>query len=476
MINSAPPRRRPRTLFDKIWQRHVVSDFGDGLCLLYIDRILLHERGGGMALAALSRAGRRVRRPETVFATFDHVLDTRPGRTGAALASGGAEFIDALRRGSAFHGVELFDIADERQGIVHVISPEQAIVLPGTTVVCNDSHTCTLGGVSTLGLGIGTSDIEHVLATQTLVTHRPKTMRLRLEGRLPASLTAKDLVLHVIGTIGAAGANGYAVEMAGAIVRDMTVEERLTVCNMAVEFAARSAVISPDEKTFRYLAGGTFAPKRALWERAVAAWRELASDADAVFDAETVVDCGDLEPQVTWGTSPEHTLPIGGAVPRPEECRDPARARRSLEYMELTPGMPIAGLPVDGAFIGSCTNGRLSDLRTAAEILKDRRVAPTVRALCVPGSTRVKRMAEAEGLDRIFVNAGFEWRESGCSLCFSGGENFEPGRRVITTTNRNFENRQGRFVRSHLASPKTVAASAIAGHIVGADMLGNRAR
>lgn len=476
MTDSALQQKQPQTFFDKIWENHLVSDFGDGLHLLYIDRILLHERGGGMALAALSRAGRRVRRPETVFATFDHVLDTRPGRTGAHPASEGAEFIDALRQGSALHGLELFDIGDDRQGIVHVISPEQAIVLPGTTVVCNDSHTCTLGGVSALGLGIGTTDIEHVLATQTLAMYRPKTMRLRLEGKPPLQLTAKDIALHIIGTIGAAGANGYAVELSGTAIRSMTVEERLTLCNMAVEFAARSAVIAPDETTFDYLAGSPFAPKHALWGQAVAAWRGLASDPDAIFDAEATIDCGNLRPQVTWGTSPEHTLAIGEAIPHPEECRDPARARRSLDYMGLTPGMPVAGLPVEGAFIGSCTNGRLSDLRMAAAILKGRRIAPTVRALCVPGSTRVKRLAEAEGLDRIFIEAGFEWRESGCSLCFSGGENFEPGWRVITTTNRNFENRQGRSVRSHLASPRTVAASAIAGHIVNPDMPKDHAR
>lgn len=478
MTSSVQAAEPPRTLIEKIWARHVVSEFGDGLSLVYVDRILLHERGGGIALVALSRAGRAVRDPNSVFATMDHVIDTFPGRTGASLVPGGAEFIDALRAGTAAHGIELFDLGDERQGVVHVMSPEQGIVLPGTTIVCNDSHTCTLGALSALAWGVGTSDIEQVLATQTLVIRRPKTMRIRLDGTAGEGVTAKDLVLHALGTVGAAGANGYTIEFAGALVRNMSIEERLTLCNMAVEFAARGAIVAPDGKTFRYLASTAFAPKGDLWRRAINDWRRLRSDTDAVFDKEIAIDCGAVGAQVTWGTSPEDVLPIdGGRVPEPAQCRDPVRARHALSYMGLAPGLPIAGLPIDAAFIGSCTNGRLDDLRSAAEILKGRRVAPGVRALCVPGSTRVKRLAESEGLDKVFTDAGFEWRESGCSLCFSaGGESFSPGNRVITTTNRNFENRQGRHVRSHLASPQTVAAAAVAGRIADARTVreGNR--
>jgi 3-isopropylmalate/(R)-2-methylmalate dehydratase large subunit len=468
----AEPPEPPRTLIEKIWQRHVIGEFGDGLCLVYIDRILLHERGGGVALAALSRAGRRVRHPNDVFATLDHVIDTHRGRTGADLVPGGPEFVDALRAGSAIHGIELFDLADERQGVVHVISPEQGIALPGTTIACNDSHTCTLGGVSAFGWGIGTSDLEHVLATQTLVVRRPNTMLIRLDGTAGEGVAAKDIVLHAIKMIGAAGASGYTVEFAGALVQEMSVEERLTLCNMAVEFAASSAIVAPDEKTFRYLAAAPFAPKGDMWERALNDWRGLGSDVGAAFDQAITIDCRSVRAQVTWGTSPEDTLPIDGRVPDPTQCRDPVRARRALFYMGLVPGTPISGLPVDAAFVGSCTNGRLDDLRAAAQVLKGRHVAPGVRALCVPGSARVKRLAESEGLDKIFTDAGFEWRESGCSLCFhAGGESFMPANRVITTTNRNFENRQGRLVRSHLASPRTVAATAVAGHIVDAGML-----
>ncbi len=461
------------TLIDKIWRRHVIRDFGDGLSLVYIDRILLHERGGGTALAGLSRARRGPRDARSVFATLDHVVDTHAGRTGADRVPGGAEFIEALRSGAERHNVKIFDLADERQGIVHVISPELGIVLPGTTVVCNDSHTCTLGGVAALGWGIGTSEIEHVLATQTLVMQKPKSMRLRLEGSRPEAVAAKDIVLHTIGKIGVAGASGYTVEIAGSVVREMGVEERLTFCNMAVEFAARSAIIAPDEKTARYLSNTEFSPKGDLWRQAVNDWSLLSTDPDAEFDKEVVIDCSGIRAQVTWGTSPEDVLPINGCVPEPMLCKDPIRAHRALAYMALSPGMPIAGLPIDVAFIGSCTNSRLHDLRAAAEILKGRKIASNVRAICVPGSSSVKRIAEAEGLNRIFVEAGFEWRESGCSLCFSaGGEAFQPGQRVITTTNRNFENRQGRSVRSHLASPSTVAASAVAGCVADAAAVG----
>jgi 3-isopropylmalate/(R)-2-methylmalate dehydratase large subunit len=452
MTAMTPP---PSTLIDKIWNDHLVADLGDDLFLVRIDRILLHERGGGLALRSLSEAGRGVRHPETVFATLDHVVDTRPGRTDATLIPHGTDFIRALRRGVREHGLRLFDIHDAQQGIVHVISPELGIALPGATLVCNDSHTGTLGGVGALAWGIGSSELEHVLATQTLVLHRPKTMRVTLDGTRPAWVTAKDLVLHLIGVVGAGGGNGFTVELAGNAVRHMTVDERLTLCNMLVELGARSGLIAPDDTTFESLERAAFSPRGRLWQDAVDYWRTLASDPEARFGKEVVVDCRALAPQVTWGTSPEQVIAVDACVPASGSA-----------YMGLAAGTPLEGLPIDAAFIGSCTNGRLSDLRAAAQVLRGRKVHAGIRALCVPGSSQVKRSAEAEGLDRVFRDAGFEWRESGCSLCFDGGgEGFGPGQRVVTTTNRNFEGRQGPATRSHLASPATVAASAVAGCI-----------
>jgi 3-isopropylmalate/(R)-2-methylmalate dehydratase large subunit len=448
----------PRTLFAKIWDAHQVAPTADGGIVL-IDRILLHERTGGIALQSLAAAGRRVAAPDHVFATIDHIVDTLPGRTDGTLMPTGRDFIRATRRETAAAGIRLFDIDDAGQGIVHVIGPEQAIVLPGLTLVCPDSHTCSQGALGALAWGIGSTEAEHALATRTLRVVRPKTMRVTVGGTLAAGVTAKDLALWLIARFGSAGGRGHIVEYAGSAVRALDVEARLTLCNLATEFSAFSAIIAPDAAVATYLRGRAFAPAGADWDAAVTAWSALASDPDAVFDAELTVDAGDVTPMVSWGTNPEESVAIDGAVP--------AAARpRALDYMGLTAGAPLAGLKVDAAFIGSCTNGRLSDLRRVAALLDGRTVAAGVRAICVPGSTAVKRAAEAEGLDRIFVRAGFEWRESGCSMCFfAGGESFGAQERVVTSTNRNFESRQGPETRSHLASPETVAASAIAGRI-----------
>lgn len=463
------------TLFDRIWDRHLIDDLGGGTGLVLIDRILLHERTGGVALESLAAAGRAVASPRQVFATMDHVVDTLPGRGDRTIMPTGTAFITATRAAALAAGVTLFDLGDPRQGIVHVISPEQGIVLPGLTLVCPDSHTCSQGALGALAWGIGTSEAEHALATDTLRVNRPKTMRIAIEGNLAPGVTAKDLALHLLARLGSAGAKGLVIEYAGAAVRALDIEGRLTLCNMATELAAFSAIVAPDEITFAYLAGRPFAPKDALWERAVAEWRCLASDPGAVFDVDMAFDAADVRPMVTWGTSPQQAVPLGGVVPAHAEVagRDTAEAHaRALDYMGLAAGTALDELRIDAAFIGSCTNSRLSDLRRAAALLVGRRVAPHVRAICVPGSGAVKAAAEAEGLDRIFRAAGFEWREPGCAMCFfAGGESFGTQERVVSSTNRNFESRQGPGTRSHLASPETVAASAIAGRIIAPDML-----
>ena len=461
-----------RTLFEKLWDAHVVADLGGGTGLILIDRILLHERTGGIALESLAEAGRPVAFPEQVFATMDHVVDTLPGRTDRTIMPTGTAFITATRAAAKAAGITLFDIGDPRQGIVHVISPEQAIVLPGVTLVCPDSHTCSQGALGALAWGIGSSEAEHALATGTLRVRRPKTMRITIDGSLAPGVTAKDLALHILARFGSAGAKGHHVEYAGEAVRALDVEARLTLCNMATEFSAFSAIVAPDERVFDYLKGRPYAPKGEAWDLAVADWRDLASDADARFDAELHVDAGEVRPMVTWGTSPQDAVPIGSPVPGLAGTATPEAHDRALGYMGLAEGEALSAQPIDAAFIGSCTNSRLSDLRRAAAILRGRHVAPGVRAICVPGSGAVKAAAEPEGLDRVFLDAGFEWREPGCSMCFfAGGESFGPQQRVITSTNRNFESRQGPGTRSHLASPETVAASAIAGRIVAPDAL-----
>jgi 3-isopropylmalate/(R)-2-methylmalate dehydratase large subunit len=453
-----------RTLFDKIWDQHLVADLGDGVGLIAIDRVLLHERTGGVALKSLAAAGRTVADPTQAFATMDHVVDTRPGRTDATVMPTGTAFITETRAAATAAGIRLFDIGDPGQGIVHVISPEQAIVLPGLTLVCPDSHTCTQGALGALAWGIGTTEAEHALATSTLRVKKPKTMRITVSGELAHGVTAKDLALHITAAIGSAGAKGHIVEYAGEAITALPIEARLTLCNMATELSAFSALIACDAVTLAYLEGRRFAPVGDQWGAAARAWAELAGDADATFDATVAVDARDVRPMITWGTSPQQAVTLDGIVPT--EAGGQELHERALDYMDLSEGQTLAELPLDAAFIGSCTNSRLSDLRRAAAILKHRKVAPGLRAICVPGSTAVKAAAEAEGLDRIFLDAGFEWREAGCSMCFfAGGESFGSKERVITSTNRNFESRQGPETRSHLASPETVAASAIAGRI-----------
>ena len=456
----------PRTIIEKIWDQHVVADLDNDQSLLHIDRVMLHERAGPHVFEALREEGRPVARPDLVYATMDHIIDTVPGRGDETMMKGGKNFIQEMRAGALRNGIRLFDIGDARQGITHVISPEQGIALPGSTLVCCDSHTCTVGGIGALAWGIGSSEGEHAIATQTLARSRPKTMRIEFSGRPGPGVSAKDLVLALLAKYSATGGAGHAIEFAGEAIRALGVEGRLTICNMAVEFGAWTGLIAPDDTTFEWLAGRPFAPVGAQWEAAVAHWRGLASDEDAHWDRRLDLDCSGLAPQVTWGTNPGQVCAIDAGVPQLAG----ADFERALAYMDLQAGQPLLGEPVDAAFVGSCTNSRLPDLRAAAQVIRGRHVAPGVKALVVPGSTEVKRLAEAEGLDRVFLDAGFEWRESGCSLCFyAGGDSFDqPGkkaRRVITSTNRNFEARQGPGVRSHLASPATVAASAIAGCI-----------
>ncbi len=458
----------PTTLFEKIWSAHLIAETS-GAGLLLVDRILLHERTGGVALQSLREARHHVANPGRVFATMDHVVDTRLGRDSSAAYKSGNPFIDVTRREAHAAHIRLFDIDDDRQGIVHVISPELGIVLPGLTLVCPDSHTGTQGAFGALAWGIGSTEAEHALATQTLRVAKPGTLRVWIEGSLQEGVTAKDLALHLIGMLGSAGGRGSVIEFAGPAVRRLDLEARMTLCNMATELAAFGAIIAPDEQTFSYLRGRPFAPSGELFDRAVSDWQALHSDPDARFDLEIRVDASEVRPMVTWGTNPQDALPIDGTVPEYSAVASrlslPAY-ERTLSYMGLETGQRLEALPIDGAFIGACTNSRLSDLRRAARVLEGRKVARGIRAICVPGSTSVKRLAEAEGLASVFERAGFEWRESGCSLCFfAGGESFAPGQRIVSSTNRNFEGRQGPQTRTHLASPETVAASAIAGHI-----------
>ena len=445
-----------RTLFAKLWDAHLVASVG-GDDLIAIDRVFLHERTGAVALRSLDAAGRQVLDPARVFAVTDHIVDTSPGRTGT-LVPGGDAFLSATREACARAGIRLFDVADPDQGIVHVISPELGIVLPGVTLVCPDSHTCTQGALGALAWGIGSTEAEHALATGTLRLPRPRTMRVAFTGRLQPGVTPKDLMLALIVAHGAGGGAGHAIEFGGDAVEALDVDGRLTLCNMATEFAAMTGFVAPDETTFAYLRDRRHAPVGAMWDRAVAAWSTLRSDDGAAFDRDIALDAGAVAPMVSWGTSPEDAAPIDAAVP--------AAKPRALDYMALEAGRPLAGTPIGAAFIGSCTNARLSDLRRAAALVQGRRVATGVQAIVVPGSGAVRRAAEAEGLDRVFAAAGFEWRMSGCSSCFyAGGPGFAPGTRVVSSTNRNFEGRQGPGVRTHIASPETVAASAIAGAI-----------
>src|SRR6478752_4341920 len=456
-----------RTLLAKIWDQHVIARVSDDTDLLHVDRHLLHDLGGSRGLLDLKSRNLGVHSPELTFATPDHAISTARGRAGTSKI--GQELLATLRVETSASGIQLFDIDQPGQGIVHVIGPELGLSLPGCTIVCGDSHTCTHGGLGALAFGIGSSELTHVLATQALIQRRPQTMRVTFEGTLPTGVTAKDMILALIGQIGAAGGTGHAVEYAGSAIRDLPIEGRLTICNLSIELGAKMGMIAPDEKTFEYLRGRPYAPQGAMWDQAVAAWRKLPSDPDAVFDREVVIDVEKIIPQVTWGISPEHVVGVDGQVPDPSEIDDPARRaaiETALDYMGLVPGAPIAGTPVDWVFIGSCTNSRLSDLRAAAEIARGRKVASGVRAWVVPGSETVKRDAVAEGLDKIFIDAGFEWREPGCSMCLAAnGEVVAPGQRSVSTSNRNFVGRQGPRARTHLASPASAAAAAIAGAI-----------
>jgi 3-isopropylmalate/(R)-2-methylmalate dehydratase large subunit len=461
----------PSTMFDRIWDRHVVADLGEGWSLLYLDRILVHDLSGGRAMEELAEKGLRVAEPRKVFATPDHAVSSAPGRTAMTYRKGG-ELLARLRARCAAEGVRLFDLGARGNGIVHVMAPELAIVLPGLTLACGDSHTCTNGGVGALAFGIGASELAHALATQTLPQRRPGTFRIRFEGRRGAGVTAKDMILAAIGRFGAAAGTGMAIEYAGEAVRALSVEERLTLCNLSIEMGAKVGMVAPDDTTFHYLAGRDFAPKGRLWEQALADWRALPSDEEAVFDRDETIRMEEVAPQITWGTSPEQVAPVTGRVPPLEAARDAAQRadwEAALRYMGLAPGQPLIGTKVDWVFIGSCTNSRLSDLRAAAEVLKGRRKAPQVTAWVVPGSEQVKAEAEAEGLHRRFLEAGFEWREPGCALCVAAnGEAVPEGARCVSTSNRNFVGRQGTGARTHLASPAMAAAAALAGAIVDA--------
>ncbi len=466
-----------RSLIDKLWDAHVVADLGDGAALLYIDRIFLHERTGSVSLQELKAAGRPVRHKEHVFVTMDHIVDTLPGRGDKTLMPTGTAFITATRATATEAGLNLFDVTDDRQGIVHVVSAEQGITLPGFTQVCPDSHTCTLGALGALAWGIGSSEGEHAMATKTLAVTKPKTMRITFNGKLGYGVTSKDMILHLIGKYTAAGGSGYAIEFTGEAISALPQENRFTICNMAVEFGAFSGVIPPDETTFEYVKGRPYAPKGAAFDKAVEYWRTLKDDADAVYDREIVIDCADIVPTVTWGTSPGHAMKIDGSIPDPSSAADEntkVSMGKALEYMDVKPGQKLEGLPIDAVFIGSCTNSRIADLRAAAAVVKGKKISPNLKkAVIVPGSTQVKKAAEREGLDQIFKDAGFEWRESGCSMCFNaGGEAMGEKWRVVSSTNRNFENRQGPKTRTHLASPTTVAASALAGAIADVRKLG----
>ena len=458
----------PQTLFDKIWQSHVVDVQDDGTTILYIDRHLLHEVLSPQAFEGLRLAGRQVRRRDATLAVADHNVPTTDRRLGIEDPESRLQ-VETLSINCKEFDVPIFDMLDPRQGIVHVIGPEQGFTLPGTTVVCCDSHTATHGAFGALAFGIGTSEGEHVLATQTLRTAKPKNMRVLVDDPLPPGCTGKDLILTIIGRMGTAGGTGHIVEYVGRAFRDLSMEGRMTVSNMTIEAGARAGLVAPDDKTLAYLKGRPMAPQGAQWDAAVAYWRTLQSDAGAVYDKEVRIDAADIAPQVTWGTSPEDVVPITGAVPDPQDAPTEAKRaamRRSLDYMGLTPGTRMADVSIDNVFIGSCTNSRIEDLRAAADILRGRRVADHVDAMVSPGSSIIKQQAEAEGLDQVFIAAGFQWRESGCSMCLGmNPDRVPPGKRCASTSNRNFEGRQGRDARTHLVSPAMAAAAAVTGRL-----------
>ena len=458
----------PRTLFDKVWNSHVVETLPDGTCLLYIDRHLTHEVTSPQAFESLRLAGRKVRRPDATLAVVDHNIPTSDRSKGIEEPESRLQ-VETLERNVVEFGVPYFPVNDVRQGIVHIIGPEQGISLPGMTIVCGDSHTSTHGAMGALAFGIGSSEVEHVLATQTLLQKPSKNMFVRVDGTLPAGCTAKDIVLAIIGEIGTAGGTGHVIEYGGEAIRALDMAGRMTVCNMTIEGGARAGMIAPDETTFDYVRGKPYSPKGEALERALAYWRTLPSDPGAHYDTTVVLDAGKITPMVTWGTNPEAVLPITGRVPDPAAEPDEAKRaqmQRMLDYMALTPGQKLAEVPIDVVFIGSCTNGRIEDIRAAAKVAQGRHVAEGVRALVVPGSGLVKQQAEAEGLDRILLEAGFEWREAGCSMCLGmNPDKLTPGQRCASTSNRNFEGRQGPGGRTHLLSPAMAAAAAVTGHL-----------
>ncbi len=459
---------KTRTLFDKIWDSHIVNRQDDGTCLLYIDRHLVHEVTSAQAFEGLRTAGRKVRRPDLTLAVADHNVPTTD-RSGGITDPESRISVETLNNNCRDFGIPLYDMDDIRQGIVHIIGPEQGFTLPGLTIVCGDSHTSTHGAFGSLAFGIGTSEVEHVLATQTLLQKPAKNMLVEVSGKLPNGVGAKDIVLAIIGKIGTAGGTGSVIEYAGDTIRGLSMEGRMTVCNMSIEGGARAGLIAPDEKTFEYLKGRPMAPKGAAWEAAVAYWKTLPSDPGAKYDREVRLDAAQIPPLVTWGTSPEDVVPITGIIPTLDAAKDATQREayeRKYEYMGLKPGQKLSELKVDHVFIGSCTNGRIEDIRSAAAVVKGRKVAKGVRALLVPGSGLVKEQAEQEGLDRIFREAGFEWREPGCSMCLAmNADKVGYGERCASTSNRNFEGRQGRGGRTHLMSPAMAAAAAIAGHL-----------
>ncbi|MFN3883931.1 MAG: 3-isopropylmalate dehydratase large subunit [Rhodocyclaceae bacterium] len=460
-----------KTLYDKLWESHVVREEEDGTCLIYIDRHLMHEVTSPQAFEGLRLAGRKPWRPDSVVATADHNTPTDHWERGIEDPISRLQVETLDQNIKDFGALVYYPFKHPNQGIVHVIGPENGTTLPGMTVVCGDSHTSTHGAFGALAHGIGTSEVEHVLATQTLVAKKSKRMLIEVKGKAGEFVTAKDIALAIIGKIGTAGGTGHAIEFAGNAVRDLSMEGRMTLCNMAIEAGARAGLVAPDEKTFAYLKDRPFAPKGELWDKAMAYWQTLRSDAEARFDAVVEIDAASIEPQVTWGTSPEQVLPVGGQVPNPADEKDPvkrASIERALRYMGLTPGTPITQIAIDKVFIGSCTNSRIEDLRAAAAVVRGKRKAANVKqVLVVPGSGQVRRQAEAEGLDKIFLDAGFEWREPGCSMCLAmNADRLEPGERCASTSNRNFEGRQGAGGRTHLVSPQMAAAAAIAGHFV----------
>ena len=465
-----------QTIYDKIWEEHLVHQQDDGTSLLYVDRHLVHEVTSPQAFEGLRMNKRRVRKPNLTLAVADHNVPTTDRSKGIGDKQSKIQ-VDTLRNNCKEFNVPLFDMNDKRQGIVHIIGPEQGFTQPGTVIVCGDSHTATHGAFGALAFGIGTSEVEHVLATQTLIQKKSKNFLLKVNGKLPIGVTAKDVILKIIGTIGTAGGTGYVIEFSGDVIKSFSMEERMTVCNMTIEGGARAGLIQPDEKTFKYLENKPMSPKKDKWEKALDYWSKLKSDVNCKFDKEVLINGSEVAPQVTWGTSPQDVVPVNGSVPDPNKEKNKDRQesmKRSLEYMGLKPNTKITDIKIDKVFIGSCTNGRIQDLREAAKLLKDKKIAEHVNAMVVPGSGLVKNQAEQEGLDKIFKNSGFEWREPGCSMCLGMNEDqLKPKERCASTSNRNFEGRQGRGGRTHLVSPAMAAAAAIEGHLSDVRKFGN---